>query len=154
MFTPRFKAGQRINVKVFRDQKGKLLALNVDTSLSQDTYKEMSCRPNIVEMIAKIVPADFEEPFFDRSDNTYRVLPIPTVYHADGNTLLVDIAQGYFWVHDSFMEACYGMTCEECRNGFAHAEPNFQDNKLICWSCVDSRGWKYQRVSSSKIILR
>lgn len=153
MFTPRFKAGQKVNVKLFRDKKGKLLAFNVETALSQDTYKEMSCRPNLVEMIATIVPADFEEPFFDRSDNTYRVKPIPTVYRSDGLTLLVDIPQNYFWVHDFFMEPCYGMSCAECHNGFPMAEPNLHDSKLICWSCVDSMGWKYQKVSG-KIILR
>lgn len=37
-----------------------------------------------------------------------------------------------------------GMTCLECKNGYPYAEPNFND-KLICWSCVDSLGWKYTK---------
>lgn len=37
-----------------------------------------------------------------------------------------------------------GMTCFECKNGYPYAEPNFND-KLVCWSCVDSLGWKYTK---------
>lgn len=53
----------------------------------------------------------------------------------------------------SVKTAISGMSCSDCKNGFPYAEPNFQKNKLICWSCRDSNKWKYKMVGNEVIIL-
>lgn len=46
-----------------------------------------------------------------------------------------------------------GMTCFSCQNGYPYAEPNFQKDKLICWSCRDSNKWKYKMIGNEVVIL-
>lgn len=46
-----------------------------------------------------------------------------------------------------------GMTCFSCKNGYPYAEPNFQKDKLICWSCRDSNKWKYKMIGNEVVIL-
>lgn len=35
------------------------------------------------------------------------------------------------------------LPCVECKQFYPMAIPNFVQNKLVCWGCRDSLGWKY-----------
>jgi len=38
-----------------------------------------------------------------------------------------------------------GLFCVECQNFCTMAEANLPSGKFVCWSCRDSKAWKYSR---------
>lgn len=43
----------------------------------------------------------------------------------------------------------YGHFCIECKNYFSYAESNTTDERLICYSCRTTYGWKYAGLIST-----
>lgn len=52
------------------------------------------------------------------------------------------------------MATSSGMPCHECKNGYPYAEPNYENDKLICWSCCDSNRWKYNRDKKTGLVTK
>lgn len=36
------------------------------------------------------------------------------------------------------------LCCRECEDGYPMAVPNCKDGTLACWSCRESKGWKFK----------
>lgn len=45
------------------------------------------------------------------------------------------------------------LACFECKQFYPYAENNYE-NKLVCWSCRDSLGWKYGKDSNGAVFLK
>lgn len=93
---------------------------------------------------------EFEIFEFDSNDNTYYGWPIDEELRK---------VMGRNWVNFEMLKPIgatlarsdsAGMVCIECKNGYPYAEPNYNDDKLVCWSCCDSLGWKYGKDKQTK----
>lgn len=131
MFELKYVSGQKVNVAIryFGTTLGEFVPLDLWTSDPDNRKMYLALSAGTVECI-------IEE--FDNSDNTYRVKPVN------------DSTNYYFWTHFDYITGqikSNGCTCIECKEHYYMAEPNFETDKLVCYTCVTSRGWKYTKIN-------
>lgn len=134
---PSFKRGEKVEVIV---QKTGRNACRLATDVSNP--KQHAKDHGNYWLSSEIID---DPSYYNPSDDTYQVKDNCGLYNGV-----------YFWAKAAYIRRPGGdhdgISCVHCSEFYHMAEPNFEGSKLVCFSCVDSNGWKYQKDKVTKIV--